>query len=73
MIVTEVDGRYLVIGPYKNDEAARQDVFEVGGDAHIAELVAGTAFFSPPSRRVKGGGITGEVRAVNEVVLLGPI
>jgi hypothetical protein len=49
VIVCEADGRYLAIGPYKDEETARQDLFKVGGTAHVAELVTTTAFFAPPS------------------------
>ena len=48
VIITEVDGRFLAIGPYKNEDEARQDAFKVGGNPHIAELVADTAFFARP-------------------------
>ena len=48
VIVTEVDGRFLAIGPYKNEDAARGDVFKVGGTPHVAELVSDSAFFAPP-------------------------
>jgi hypothetical protein len=47
VIITEVDGRFLAIGPYKDAEAARQDAFRVGGSPHIAELVPDSAFFAP--------------------------
>jgi hypothetical protein len=47
VIITEVDGRFLAIGPYKNEEAARDDVFKVGGSPHVAELVSETSFFAP--------------------------
>jgi hypothetical protein len=50
VIVTEVDGRFLAIGPYKNEDTARGDVFKVGGTPHIAELVTDTAFFAPPEQ-----------------------
>jgi len=50
VIVTEVDGRFLAIGPYKNEDAARGDVFKVGGTPHMAELVTDTAFFAPPEQ-----------------------
>jgi hypothetical protein len=49
VIVSEADGGYLAIGPYKDEEAAREDLFKVGGTAHVAELVTTTAFFPPPS------------------------
>lgn len=47
VIVTEVDGRFLAIGPYKDEESARQDAFKVGGTPHVAELRSDTAFFAP--------------------------
>ncbi len=47
VILTEADGRYLVIGPYRSEDAARQDVFKVGGAPHVAELVSPAAFFTP--------------------------
>jgi hypothetical protein len=47
VIITEVDGRFLAIGPYKNEGAARGHVFKVGGTPHVAELVSETAFFAP--------------------------
>jgi hypothetical protein len=47
VITTEVDGRFLAIGPYKDEDAARGDVFKVGGTAHVAELVSETSFFAP--------------------------
>ena len=50
VIVTEVDGRFLVIGPYKDDDAAQQDIFKVGGTAHVAELMSDTAFFAQPAQ-----------------------
>jgi hypothetical protein len=50
VIITEVDGRYLAIGPYKNEDAAQGDVFKVGGTPHVAELVSDTAFFAPPEQ-----------------------
>jgi hypothetical protein len=48
VIVSEAGGRHMAIGPYKDEETAREDLFKVGGTAHVAELVTTTAFFSPP-------------------------
>lgn len=48
IIVTEADGRYLAIGPYKDAEAANQDIFKVGGNPHVAELMSDTDFFARP-------------------------
>ncbi len=50
VIITEVDGRFLAIGPYKNEDAARGDAFKVGGTPHVAELVSETAYFAPPEQ-----------------------
>jgi hypothetical protein len=47
VIVTEADDRALAIGPYKNDEAARHDLFKVGGTSRVVELMSDTAFFAP--------------------------
>jgi hypothetical protein len=47
VIVTEVDGRFLAIGPYKDEESARQDSFKVGGTPHVAELMSESTFFAP--------------------------
>lgn len=45
VIVTEANGEALAIGPFKDDEAARQDLFKVGGSPRIVELVSTAAFF----------------------------
>jgi hypothetical protein len=50
VIITEVDGRFLTIGPYKNEDAARDRVFKVGGNPHVAEIVSDTTFFMPPEK-----------------------
>lgn len=47
VIVTEVDGQFLAIGPYKDEDSARKDAFKVGGTPHVAELRSDTAFFAP--------------------------
>lgn len=47
VILTEADGRALAIGPYKNAEAAQEDLFKVGGAPRVVELVSETAFFAP--------------------------
>jgi len=51
VIVTEVDGRMLAIGPYKDAASAEPHVFRVGGNPHIVELVTDTAFFSLDQER----------------------
>jgi len=47
VIVTEVDGRMLAIGPYKDEASAEPQAFRVGGNPHVVELVTETAFFGP--------------------------
>jgi hypothetical protein len=46
VIVSETDGETLAIGPYKDADAARQDLFKVGGTPRIVELVSETSFFA---------------------------
>lgn len=46
VILTEADGDYLVVGPYKNEEAARQDIFKVGGTPRVVELRSQSSFFT---------------------------
>jgi hypothetical protein len=46
VIVTESSGRPVVIGPYRNEEAARQDVARVPGAAQVAQLKSGKAYFA---------------------------
>lgn len=46
VIVTESSGRPVVIGPYRDEEAARKDLARVPGAAQVAQLKAGTAFFA---------------------------
>jgi hypothetical protein len=47
VIVTEVDGRMLAIGPYKDEASAEPQAFRVGGNPHVVELVTDSAFFGP--------------------------
>jgi hypothetical protein len=47
VIVTEADDRALAIGPYKNEDAARHDLFKVGGTSRVVELMSDTVFFAP--------------------------
>jgi hypothetical protein len=46
VIVTESSGRPVVIGPYRDEEAARQDVARVPGAAQVAQLKSGKAYFA---------------------------
>jgi hypothetical protein len=45
VIVTEADGQMLAIGPFKDDDAARQELFNVGGAPRVVELMSESAFF----------------------------
>lgn len=45
VILTEVNGRQLAIGPYPNDQAAHQDTARVSGTPHVVELLPQTAYF----------------------------
>jgi hypothetical protein len=46
VIVTESSGRPVVIGPYRDEEAARKDVARVPGAAQVAQLRSGSAYFA---------------------------
>lgn len=46
VIVTESGGRRVVIGPYRNEQAARKDAARLPGDAQVAQLKSGTAYFA---------------------------
>jgi hypothetical protein len=45
VIVTELGGHPVAIGPYRDERAARQDAARVPGAAQIAQLKPGTAYF----------------------------
>jgi hypothetical protein len=46
VIVTESSGRPVVIGPYRDEEAAREDVARVPGAARVAHLKSATVYFA---------------------------
>ena len=46
VILTELDGRMAAIGPYSNDQAARQDIAKVTGAPRVIELVPQKAYFA---------------------------
>jgi hypothetical protein len=46
VIVTESGGRRVVIGPYRDEQAARKDAARLPGDAQVAQLKSGTAYFA---------------------------
>ena len=55
VIVTESSGRPVVIGPYRDEEAARQDVARVPGAAQVAQLKSGTAYFAETETETETG------------------
>lgn len=46
VIVTEVDGRQVVIGPYRDDHAAHLDTARVAGTAYVVALSSPTTYFA---------------------------
>lgn len=46
VIVTESGGRQVVIGPYRDEEAARKDLARVPAGAGVAQLKAASAYFA---------------------------
>jgi hypothetical protein len=46
VIVTEIGGRPVVIGPYRDEQAARQHAARVPGAAQVAQLKSGAAYFA---------------------------
>lgn len=45
VILTEVDGEAVAVGPYRNDHAARLDMARVSGSPRVAPLLSHTAYF----------------------------
>jgi len=48
IIVTEVSGRPVALGPYRDEHAARQDLTRVPGTPQVLELRSRTAYFGSP-------------------------
>jgi hypothetical protein len=48
VILTELDGHEVAIGPYPNNQAAIKDTVHVTGAPQVVELIARTAYFAPP-------------------------
>ncbi len=48
VVLTEVNGRPVAIGPYRKEEAARQDATRVTGAQEVVELRSRAAHFGPP-------------------------
>jgi hypothetical protein len=46
VIVTEIGSRPVAIGPYRDEQAARQDAARVPGAAQVAQLKSGAAYFA---------------------------
>ena len=53
VILTDLGGRAVAIGPYRSDQAARQDVVKVPGGPRVVELMSQKAYFTS-----HGGDIT---------------
>ena len=47
VILTEIDGRTVAVGPFPDDTTARASVSKVMGETRIVELVSEGSFFSP--------------------------
>jgi hypothetical protein len=48
VIVTEAGGCPVAIGPYRNEQAARQDLAQVAGAPQVVELKSRAAYFAAP-------------------------
>jgi hypothetical protein len=46
VIVTESGSGPVVLGPYRDEQAARKDAARVPGDAQVTRLTSGTAYFA---------------------------
>lgn len=45
VILTEIGGRQVAIGPYSDDHAAQKDIARVTGAPQVAELLSRAAYF----------------------------
>jgi len=48
IILTEINGRPVALGPYRDEQAARQDLTRVTGAPQVLELKSQTAYFGTP-------------------------
>jgi hypothetical protein len=48
IILTEVSGRPVALGPYRDEQAARQDLTRVTGTPQVLELKSHAAYFGSP-------------------------
>ena len=51
IILTEVSGRPVALGPYRDEQAARQDLTRVTGAPQVLELKSQAAYFGTPDSR----------------------
>jgi hypothetical protein len=49
IILTEISGRPVALGPYRNEQAARQDLTRTAGAPQVLELKSQTAYFGSPN------------------------
>ena len=49
IILTEISGRPVALGPYRDEQAARQDLTRVAGAPQVLELKSQTAHFGSPN------------------------
>ena len=49
IILTEISGRPVALGPYRDEQAARQDLNRVAGAPQVLELKSQTAHFGSPN------------------------
>jgi hypothetical protein len=49
IILTEISGRPVALGPYRDEQAARQDLTRAAGAPQVFELKSPTAYFGPPN------------------------
>ena len=49
IILTEINGRPVALGPYRDEQAARQDLTRVAGVPQVLELKSQTAHFGSPN------------------------
>ena len=51
ILLTEMAGRPVAIGPYRDEQAARQDLTRVTGAPQVLELKSQAAYFGTPDSR----------------------
>ena len=48
ILLTEIAGHPVAIGPYRDEQAARHDLTRVSGAPQVLELKSQAAYFGPP-------------------------